>query len=309
MPSSDLTIQPHGSKELASELGLEHHGPDRRILRVDVPSNSGVDSLVFLASADAAIPSIDGVAIVRPDWVSIDHRRDMSLIIASDPRLAFAQALALLAPSVVAGISSRAVVEPGAFVDSTARIDDFAVIESDAQIGANTVIRAHAVVRTGVSVGMNCEIGEHAVLGNDGLTVPVSDEGVPVPMRHVGGLRIGDGTRIGPQCTIGRGTLDDAVIGRGCVIGPRVNLGHNVRIADHCIVTGGATLAGGVEVGTGAWIGVAAVVHQKIKIGARAVIGGGAVVTKDVSLGQTMVAWSARTLREAAVDRRARNTS
>ena len=304
MPASDLVIQPHGSQEIARALGLEHRGPDRRIHRVDTPSAAGEHSLVFLGAAEALSPTTDCIAIVRPDWNAVDVRGGMALILAKEPRLAFARALALLAPLPISGVSSAAAVESGANVHPSARIDAFAVIEAGAVIGSGSVIRSHAVVRAGVRVGANCEIGEHTVLGNDGLTVPIGEDGVPVPMRHVGGLRIGDGTRIGPHCTIGRGTLDDARIGRGCVIGPLVNVGHNGGIDDHCIVTGGTTLAGGVRVGRGAWIGVAAVVHHKVEIGAKATIGGGAVVTRDVLPGQTVVAWAARALREVAEDRR-----
>lgn len=305
MPASDLAIKPCGSQELARLLELEHRGLDRLVRSVDVPSAAGEGSLVFLGAVDASPPAAACVAIVRPDWASLDSSGGTTLILADDPRLAFARALAILAPPATSGVSPKAEVDADANVHRSARIDAFAVIEAGAVIGSGTVVRSHAVVRAGVHVGANCEIGEHTVLGNDGLTVPIGEDGVPVPMRHVGGLRIGDGTRIGPNCTIGRGTLDDARIGRECVIGPLVNVGHNGGIDDYCIVTGGTMLAGGVRIGRGAWIGVSSVVHHKVRIGAGAVIGGGAVVSSDVGPGQTMVAWAARSLREMASARRA----
>ncbi|MCH2162678.1 MAG: hypothetical protein MK085_12505, partial [Phycisphaerales bacterium] len=141
-------------------------------------------------------------------------------------------------------------------------------------------------------------------VGNDGLTVPVDADGRAVMMRHLGGLSIGRGVHIGPNTTVGRGTLDQAEIGEGCVIGPQVNIGHNTHIEADCILTGGCRLGGGVRLGRGAWIGTGAVIHQKVKIGAGAVVGGGAVITRDVPEKATIAAVPGGSPRDVAQLRR-----
>lgn len=75
-------------------------------------------------------------------------------------------------------------------------------------------------------------------------------------------------------CTIGH----EAVIGRGSVLNPSVN------------VSGGVTIEAAVLVGTGAQI------LQYLKIGEGATVGSGAVVTKDVPPGTTVAGIPAKPL-------------
>lgn len=301
----DLGLQPGTSDALAASLALSHSGPVRRITTATTPSLATEDSLVFLAGSGGSPPEVPCTVLAAAAWVKDALDRGFTVIESAEPRLDFARALACLRPPVPAEISPLAVIDPRARVASGVRIDPFVVVEANATIEEGCHLRGHSIVRARVLVARDCEIGENAVLGNDGLTAPVGRDGVPVPMRHLGGLRIGERTRVGPGATIGRGTLDTAVVGPDCVIGPQVNIGHNARIGACCILTGGCRLGGGVHCGDRAWVGTGAVVHQKVRIGEGAVIGGGAVVTRDVEPGATVAAWPAQPLRRiAAVLRR-----
>lgn len=83
------------------------------------------------------------------------------------------------------------------------------------------------------------------------------------------------------SCTIGH----EAVIGRGCVLNPAVNL------------------SGGVELGSSVLVGTGAQILQYVKIGNGATIGAGAVVNKDVNAETTVVGIPAKELiRKSTVD-------
>lgn len=76
------------------------------------------------------------------------------------------------------------------------------------------------------------------------------------------------------SCTLGH----EAILGRGCVLNPTVN------------ISGGVVLEDGVLVGTGAQV------LQYITVGKAATVGAGAVVTKDVPEGLTVVGMPAKPL-------------
>ncbi len=77
-------------------------------------------------------------------------------------------------------------------------------------------------------------------------------------------------------CTIGHG----AVIGRGAVLNPTVNI------------------SGGVTVGDGVLIGTGAQVLQYVKIGDNVTVGAGAVVNKNVESGTTVVGIPAKPIKK-----------
>ena len=106
----------------------------------------------------------------------------------------------------------------------------------------------------------SCEIG-HGVLLCAGVIGTVNLRILPFAMVNL-------------ACTIGH----EAVIGRGSVLNPTVNL------------SGGVTLGDGVLVGTGAQI------LQYLTVGDGATVGAGAVVTRGVSAGVTVVGAPAKPL-------------
>jgi sugar O-acyltransferase (sialic acid O-acetyltransferase NeuD family) len=79
-------------------------------------------------------------------------------------------------------------------------------------------------------------------------------------------------------CTVGH----EAIVGRGCVLNPTVNI------------------SGGVELGAGVLVGTGAQILQNVKVGDGATVGAGAVVNKDVAPGATVVGIPAKPLEKKA---------
>jgi acetyltransferase-like isoleucine patch superfamily enzyme len=156
--------------------------------------------------------------------------------------------------------------------------------------GRNVVIGDFAYIsaygREGIELGDDVSVREHAWIQ---VTSRLDDPGV--------GLRVGDGTYIGPRCVLGAGG--------GIRIGRRVLFGANVQLLaeDHVFHDPEAPIAGqgvarrGIIVEDDAWIGNSAIVLDGVTVGKGAVIGAGAVVTRDVPAGAIAAGNPARVLR------------
>jgi acetyltransferase-like isoleucine patch superfamily enzyme len=158
------------------------------------------------------------------------------------------------------------------------------------RVGRNVFIGDYAYIsafsRDGIEIGNGVSLREHAWVQ---ATSRLDEPGV--------GLRIGDGTYIGPRCVLGAGG--------GIRIGSRVLFGAGVQVlAENHAFDGAGPVAGqgvtrrGIVIEDGAWLGNGAIVLDGVTIGAGAVIGAGAIVTRDVPAGAVAAGNPARVLRE-----------
>ncbi len=217
------------------------------------------------------------------------------LLIAANPRLAFATAASLLhaKPPRVAGIDATTVIDPTANIASSARIDAYAVIETDAVIGERTWIAAGCYIGAGVVIGDDCEIYHRvviypgtilgrrvmvhagAVLGSDGFGY-VRDEkyGRYAKFPQIGQLVIGDYVEIGANATIDRGALDKTVIGPGTKLDNLVHIGHNCQLGANVIMAAQVGLSGSVSIGDDCLFGGQVGIGDHAEIEAGSILGG-----------------------------------
>ena len=101
---------------------------------------------------------------------------------------------------------------------------------------------------------------------------------------------IAEGARIGPDVSIGEGSIVcagsivtvDVVIGRHVAINLDCTVGHDARIGDFATISPGVHVSGRVTLGRGCYLGTNACVLEGLNIGDHAVLGAGAVATRDV---------------------------
>ncbi|HVF07234.1 MAG TPA: UDP-3-O-(3-hydroxymyristoyl)glucosamine N-acyltransferase, partial [Actinomycetota bacterium] len=194
-------------------------------------------------------------------------------------------------------------------------IEPYAVIGDDVSIGDRTVIGAHCVVGSGTSIGSRSTlhphvviyddsvVGSHVVLhagvriGSDGFGY-TSVDGERLKMPQVGRAVIEDGTEIGANTTVDRGSLGDTVVGRDVKIDNLVQIAHNVRVGAGTLIAALVGIAGSTRIGRGVWLGGRASTINHLEIGDGARVTFGSTVTRDVDPGETVSGYPARGHRE-----------
>ena len=253
--------------EIASRVGGHVAGPDVEVSGIASLTSADASCLTFVDNEkhlQAAMESRAGAVIVG-EFAEKADRRGKPVLIAKQPRLAFAKAALLISPEQrpTTGIHKTAVVSESARLGRGVAVGPYAVVSEKAQVGDDCAIGAHAFIGAGVKIGAGCEIksnasiyagttiGERvivhagAVLGSDGFGF-VRDEqsGRYEKFPQVGTLQIGDDVEVGANCTVDRGALDATVIGRGTKLDNMVHVGHNVRIGEDVVIAAQTGISG-----------------------------------------------------------------
>jgi len=309
-------------RDLAEKLGCRLLG-DNTITVATVSSlqSAKSDSLVFVEDAqhlDAALCS-SAAAVIAGDFAA--KATSKPVLIAANPRLAFARAAKLLhAPAARGrGIHPSAIVAAsiiGGNVDIGAR----AIIGEQVNIGEGSTIGAASVIGDGVEIGNDCRIDANvtiycgtklgnrvvvqagAVLGSAGFGyVRDSQTGRYEPFPQIGRLVIEDDVEIGANSTIDRGALDETRIGRGTKIDNLVHVGHNVHIGQDVVIAAQTGLSGSAVVEDNVIIGGQVGIADHVRIEEGAILGAqSGIPTKKVIRGKGVVFWGtpARPIRE-----------
>jgi UDP-3-O-[3-hydroxymyristoyl] glucosamine N-acyltransferase len=314
----------HTLKEVAEAIGG----------RVVGDESIGVNGVATIASAksgdvvfvdqekhlDAAMNSQASV-VIAGEFAAIGHHAK-ALIIAAQPKLAFARAAAFLRQEKnrISDIHPSASVHPTARLGKDVSIEARAVICEEAEIGDGTRVGAGSVIGVDVRVGRECEIypnvtiypgtkiGDRviahagAVLGSDGFGY-VRDRatGRYEKFPQVGTLEIGDDVEIGANTTIDRGALEVTRIGRGAKIDNLVHIGHNCQIGEDVVIAAQAGLSGSITVENNVVLGGQVGIGEHARIEEGVMLGGqGGVLPHKVLRGKGVAFWGtpAKPLRE-----------
>jgi len=310
-------------RDLAENLACRLVG-DGTITVTTVSSlhSASPESLVFVEDPkhlDAALASEAGAVIAAEFAAQASARKP--LLIAAQPRMAFARAAKLLSSAIAQGrgIHPSAMVAASAIggnVDIAAR----AIIGEQVTIGEGTTIGAACVIGDGVEIGAQCRIDANvtiysgtklgnrvvvqagAVLGSEGFGYVRDDKtGRYEQFPQIGKLVIEDDVDIGANSTVDRGALDETRIRRGTKIDNLVHVGHNVQIGEDVVIAAQTGLSGSAVVENKVIIGGQVGIADHVRIEAGAILGAqSGIPTKKVIRGKGVVFWGtpARPIRE-----------
>jgi UDP-3-O-[3-hydroxymyristoyl] glucosamine N-acyltransferase len=284
--------------------------------------------LVFVEDEKSLLPALESpaAAVIVAEFPKVELLKGKAsskpLLIAKNPRLAFARAARLLysPPNRPPGTHSSAVVHASARLGKNVSIAERAVIGEKAVIGDRTWIGAGVVIGAGVSIGSDCEIypnvtiypgarlGDRvivhagAVLGADGFGyVRDRTTGHHEKFPQVGRLEIGDDVEIGANTTIDRGALEVTRIGRGAKIDNLVHIGHNCQIGEDVVIAAQTGLSGSIVIEKNVILGGQVGIGEHARIEEGVMLGGqGGVLPHKVLRGKGVAFWGtpARPVRE-----------
>jgi UDP-3-O-[3-hydroxymyristoyl] glucosamine N-acyltransferase len=222
-------------------------------------------------------------------------------IVVSDPYGALVRVLHALYPvtSPVPGIDATARVGPGAVWGPDVSIAAFVVLGRNVRVGArcqlgqgvslgddvivgdDTSIGPGVVCYAGSRIGSRVVLKAGAVIGGEGFGY-LSDGKRHTRIPHVGGCILEDEVEVGSNTCIDRGSIDDTVVGRGTKLDNLVQVGHNVRIGERCLIMAGVGIAGSTRVGNDVILAGHVGVTDHLVIGDRARIAAKSAIFGDV---------------------------
>jgi UDP-3-O-[3-hydroxymyristoyl] glucosamine N-acyltransferase len=270
------------------------------VTAIDV-ANAGKLSYIEGAKFAAQIKTTAASALILPKDTALQKEaseRDIAWIEAPEPRLMFAQAIALfyqpfrLAPSIHpsavieptvqlgqdVAIGAHVVLQAGVVLGDYVCIHPNVVVYPGAQIGDRTVLHANCVIHERTQVGADCVIHAGAVIGSEGFGFVPTREGW-YKMEQSGYVILEDGVEVGCNSTVDRPAVGDTRIRRNTKLDNLVHIGHGCQIGQACAIAAQVGLAGGVEVGDRAILAGQVGAANNAKIGAGGTVEAGQIVS------------------------------
>lgn len=170
-------------------------------------------------------------------------------------------------------IGNRVTLYPGVFVG------DDSVIEEDCIIYPNVSIM-HKVY-----IGKRVAIHSGTVIGSDGYGyVPHNGKYHKIP--QIGEVVIEDDVEIGSNVSVDRAALGKTIIKRGTKIDNLVQIAHNVKVGEDCIIVAQTGISGSSELGNHVTLAGQVGVVDHVKIGDNTLVGAATGIWKDVEANQ-----------------------
>lgn len=231
-------------------------------------------------------------------------QRGIAWIAASDPRLVFAQAIALfyqpfrpepevhpsavIHPSAEIGndvyIGAHVVIQAGVKIGDNVCIHPNVVIYPGVQIGEGTTLHANCTIHERTFIGANCLIHSGAVIGAEGFGFVPTSTGW-FKMQQSGYTVLEDGVEVGCNSTIDRPATGETRIARNTKIDNLVHIAHGCQIGQNCALAAQVGLSGSVKLGNRVLLGGQVGITNQVKVGDGAIATAQSGLHKDVAPG------------------------
>lgn len=291
----DASLAVSGVRPL-SEAGPEHLSfyHNRRYLQAARESRAGA----LLVASPEGFPGRNLLVVQEPyaalgAVLGLFHPRvtpapgvHPTAVLAASARVA---ASACVGPHAVIG--ERAVIGEGAVVGAGCFVGD------DATVGEHTQLHPHVVIEPRCRVGARCILHAGVVVGSDGFGfATVKGEHRKVP--QVGIAVVEDDVELGANVCVDRATLGETRIGRGSKVDNLVQIAHNVRVGEGCLLVAQSGISGSTELGHHVVMAGQSGAVGHIHLAERTVVTAKTGVTEDTEPGSMVSGFPSRPHRE-----------
>ena len=238
--------------------------------------------------------------IINNDFLTSGYN-DKTLLRVDNAANAFSKLVYLFhdKPSHSSYISDNAIISKNTKIGLNNYIGHNVIIEDDViikdnvfighgcYIGKNSIISNNAYLSNNVTIVQNTKVGKDVkinsgtIVGGSGFGLFTKDKKHST-IPHIGNVIICDSVSIGSNCCIDRGTINDTIIGENTHIDNLVQVAHNVKIGNGCIIAGQTGIAGSATIGNFVTMGGQVGIVGHIKIADNVVIAGKSMVTKSI---------------------------
>jgi UDP-3-O-[3-hydroxymyristoyl] glucosamine N-acyltransferase len=296
--------------ELAARINVEWRGDgETEIAGVAPLDDAQPGTVTFVAEAPrlAQAATCAATALIVPRKLA-DHTAlaNSNLLIAANPKLAFASAIQLFygKPYDARGVSADLAlgedstigtdcsIHPRVTLGRNTRIGDRVtlhpgvVLGDNCTVGDDSVLFANVSVYDDTAIGARCRIHSGVVIGADGFSFTPDEQGHQYKLLQVGRVVIEDDVEIGANCCVDRAGFGETRIRRGAKFDNLIQIGHNVEIGEDTVVAALAGFSGGTKIGKACIIAGQIGTNQHITVGDRVIITARTGVTKSVEAGK-----------------------
>jgi len=305
--------------ELAKRLKARLQGDGEvSVQQIASLHEAGPNDISFVSDVRYArqVCQTKAAAVVVPE--DFDEPANTAILFVADVNEAMEQLLSVFAPppdKPEVGVHPLACVDPSVKLAKDVAVGASAVIGPGASLGEGSVISAGCVIGRSVRIGKNCHlwpnvvINQNCILGNNvtihaNSTIGMDGFGYRMvagrhrKIPHIGIVVIEDDVEIGANSCVDRAKFGRTVVGQGTKIDNLVQIAHNVRIGQNCILAAQVGMAGSSELGNYVVFGGQVGVGDHVKVGDGVMAGARAALVHDVEPGAKVMGFPAQSFRD-----------
>lgn len=287
--------------ELAEKLGGDLVGDGKVVVNnIRDIEDAGKGDLAFLLKKkfESLLEKTKASCVLVPPQI---QKAPIPIIKCKNPNLAFKKATEIMLPSLLKsfqGINKTAYIGKNVKLGENVTIGALVAIEDNVEVGDDSIIYPNVTIRGNTKIGKRVILHPGVVIGADGFGYELTEKGhEKIP--QIGGVILEDDVEIGACSTVDRGKVSYTTIGRGTKIDNLVQIAHNVKIGQNCVLAAQCGISGSVKIGNNVMMGGQVGIADHLEIGDNAILAAQAAIMKSVPANTVMWGKPARPFKKA----------